>query len=380
MTAQKAEISDPEDVRKLLLNSYGDPGKSPISPHQRVDDTIHQRQPDQVPFDFWAVPEVWTSLKNYLNEASDEGILRLFGIDCRIVEPDYIGPKPRVLPDGTFKNILGSHRRKVSNEFSVYEEYASYPLAEARTKAEVENWPGWPKSSYWNWASVVSKIEKLNSDVQYYIRYDVGGIFESAWGLYGLDRFLTGLYDRQDVTCAIMDCYTDYMVDNVNHLMDQAKGLIDIVYTYDDIAIQNSLMMSRGMWRKFILPRHQRLNATIKKHGLKILYHSCGAIYPLISDLIQEMGIDVLNPLQPRAAGMDMARIKAEFGGQIAFHGGIDLQETMPFGSPDDVRHEVSERIRILGKGGSYICTTAHYIQADTPIENIIALYTAVRV
>jgi uroporphyrinogen decarboxylase len=122
------------------------------------------------------------------------------------------------------------------------------------------------------------------------------------------------------------------------------------------------------------------LNATIKKHGLKILYHSCGAIYPLISDLIQEMGIDVLNPLQPRAAGMDMARIKAEFGGQIAFHGGIDLQETMPFGSPDDVRHEVSERIRILGKGGGYICTTAHYIQADTPIENIIALYTAVRV
>ncbi|OQY22190.1 MAG: hypothetical protein B6I34_06265 [Anaerolineaceae bacterium 4572_32.1] len=91
------------------------------------------------------------------------------------------------------------------------------------------------------------------------------------------------------------------------------------------------------------------------------------------------MGIDVLNPLQPRAAGMDMARIKSEFGGRLAFHGGIDIQHTLPRGTPGEVQAEVRERCRVLGRGGGYICTSAHYIQADTPPENILALYTTDR-
>jgi uroporphyrinogen decarboxylase len=109
------------------------------------------------------------------------------------------------------------------------------------------------------------------------------------------------------------------------------------------------------------------------------MYHSCGAIYPLVNELINEMQIDVLNPLQPRAKGMDMALIKKEFGERIAFHGGIDLQETMARGTPEQVQAEVRERINVLGDKGGYICTTAHYIQNDAPIANILALYTADR-
>ncbi len=91
------------------------------------------------------------------------------------------------------------------------------------------------------------------------------------------------------------------------------------------------------------------------------------------------MGIDVLNPLQPRAAGMDMARIKAQFGDRLSFHGAIDIQQTLPHGTPDEVRSEVRERCKLLGHGGGYICTSAHYLQADTPLENIVALYTTRR-
>ena len=91
------------------------------------------------------------------------------------------------------------------------------------------------------------------------------------------------------------------------------------------------------------------------------------------------MGIDVLNPLQPRAAGMDLARIKREFGARLAFHGGVDIQHTLPYGSPEDVQAEVRERCQVLGQSGGYICTSAHYIQADTPLENILALYTTCR-
>jgi uroporphyrinogen decarboxylase len=137
--------------------------------------------------------------------------------------------------------------------------------------------------------------------------------------------------------------------------------------------------MSPKMWRKYILPRHQRLNRVIKDHSVRIMYHSCGAIYPLINELIDEMHIDILNPLQPRAKGMDMARIKNEFGDRIAFHGGVDLQQTLPYGTQQEVVDEVTGLCHVLGKGGGYICTSAHYIQADVPVENILALYLAPR-
>ena len=243
----------------------------------------------------------------------------------------------------------------------------------------MESWPGWPRSEYWDWAGTPRQVQALNTPTRYHIRAQVGGIFESAWALYGLDRFLVDLVENPEVPGAIMDCYTDLMIANVHNLMRHARGLIDMVYTYDDVAIQNGLLMSPRMWRQHILPRHLRLNAVIKSYGLKIMYHSCGAIVPLVRPLINEMGIAVLNPLQPRAAGMDMAHLKREFGAEIAFHGGIDLQETMPHGTPAQVQAEVAERIRILGAGGGYICATAHYIQADVPLANILALYTAPR-
>ena len=367
------------ECRQRLESLYGHPENDRISPFERVETTIHLRQPDRVPFDFWAVPEMILSLKTLLNAQTDEELLQLLGIDCRIVAPDYIGPLPERFSDNTFYTECGSHRRLFSNEFSTYEEYASFPLANATFVSEIQTWNKWPKTEYWDWKTIVPKIKKVNQNVHYHIRYDVGGIFESAWALYGLEKFLIDLTERPEIPCAIMDCYTDLMIANVHNLMKEARGLIDIVYTYDDIATQNSLLMSPKMWREYIFPRHQRLNQVIKSYGLKILYHSCGAIYPLIRPLVEDLWIYVLNPLQSRAAMMDMQKIKDEFGQKIAFHGGIDLQQTMSHGTVDDVQSEVASRISILGKDGGYICTTAHYIQADTPLENVIALYTSPR-
>jgi len=337
------------------------------------------KKPARVPFDFWGVPETIFKIKNYLNAADDEEMLRLLGVDCRLVSPDYIGPEPEKFTDGSFYSTWGSHRKIVHNDFSSYEEYASFPLEKATSAREVERWEKWPKSEYWDWDSVAPKIDKLNEKVRYHIRYEVGGIFESAWALYGLDKFLMDLVTDPEVPHAIMDCYTDLMIENVKYLAESAGDKIDMVYTYDDVAIQNNLLMSPRMWRKHILPRHQRLNKVIKEYGIKIMYHSCGSVIKLIEHFIDEMGIDVLNPLQPRAKDMDMAWIKNSFGNRIAFHGGIDLQHTLPLGSQQDVYDEVRERCEILGKDGGYICTSAHYIQGDVPVENIITMYSTPR-
>ena len=370
---------DRQEVLNMLAELYGHPEKDSMTPYERVDRTINLQEPDRVPFDFWGVPETVAKLKDYLGAADEAEMLRWLGVDCRMIYPDYIGPEPEKLPDGSFYTPWGSHRRLVKNEFSSYEEYASFPLANCKTADEVRAWERWPKSDFWNWQRVPEQIKAANDPVPYHLRYEIGGVFESSWALYGLDRFLTDLYDNPDVPCAIMDCLTDRFIENFKNLMEVSQGQIELVYTYDDIAMQNGLLMSPRMWKKFILPRHQRLNKVIKEHGVKIMYHSCGAIYPMIQRLIDEMNIDILNPLQPRAKDMDMQRIKDEFGGQIAFHGGIDLQHTLPYGTQQEVSDEVRERCRILGKGGGYICTSAHYIQADVPVENILAMYMTPR-
>ncbi|MCL7451494.1 MAG: hypothetical protein M8467_00410 [Anaerolineae bacterium] len=378
------DLQDPARLRAYLEGHYGHPLDALLSPWDRVETALAHKEPDRVPFDFWAVPEVWDRLRSALGLAADgrgdETLLRLLGIDCRMVTTRYVGSKARQLPDGTFIDAWGTHRRHVTNPFGTYEEYASHPLAGAETVADVLDW-GWPSPDDWDVSGVRRQSERLNADVRHSLRYEVGGIFEWSWALRGFERFLFDLVEKPDVACAIMDRFTDLYIENTVRVIAAAGGLLDMVYTYDDVGTQNALLISPRMWRKYILPRHQRLNAAIRAaaHPVKIMYHSCGAVYPLIGAFIDEMGIDVLNPLQPRAAGMDMARIKAEFGDRLSFHGAIDIQRTLPHGTPEEVQTEVRERCRILGEGGGYICTSAHYLQADTPLENIVAMYTAPR-
>ncbi len=372
-------LKDPAELRAYLRAHYGRPETSPISPWERVETALALRESDRVPFDFWAVDEVWDRLRTAL-DADDEEILRLLGADCRMVTTRYVGTKARELADGTYVDEWGAHRRRIANEFGAYDEYARHPLADAETVADVLNWD-WPSPDDWDVSGVRAQCERLNSPWRHHLRYEVGGIFEWSWGLRGFERFLLDLVEKPDLASAIMDRFTDVYIENTVRVIEAAGGLLDAVYTYDDVGIQGGLLLSPRMWRKYILPRHQRLNAAIRaaKYPVKIFYHSCGAVFPLIGAFADEMGIDVLNPLQPRAAGMDMARIKAEFGDRLSFHGAVDIQRTLPHGTPEEVQAEVRARCEVLGRGGGYICASAHYLQADTPLENIVAMYTTSR-
>ena len=373
------QCQSPHEVRAWLEELFSHPENEGLSPHQRVDEAINRRTTDRIPFDFWGVPEVIARLEEYFGVATEEEMLRLLGIDCRRVWPEYNGPPLERFENNSYYDAWGFHRKLVKNDFSSYSEYASYPLANVKDVNEVRNWDKWQTARCWDWSKVLQQIDAMNTSAQYHIRYEVGGIFEFSWGVYGLQKFLVDLVRKPEVPCAILEGYTDVFIDNVRNLLDVAGGKVDMLYTFDDIATQNGLLMSPQMWHNFILPCHQRLNRVIKEYGVKIMYHSCGSIIKLIQPLIEEMYIDVLNPLQPRARDMSMEKIKYEFGSRIAFHGGIDTQYTLPFGSPEDVAEEVRQRCQVLGHGGGYICTSAHYIQNDVPIENIIALYTAPR-
>jgi uroporphyrinogen decarboxylase len=144
----------------------------------------------------------------------------------------------------------------------------------------------------------------------------------------------------------------------------------------DDVGMQKGMMMAPEMWRRYLKPRMAKLIASFKRKNPDIIvaYHSCGYIIPIIEDLI-DIGLDVLNPIQPLA--MDPAEIKNKFGDRLSFWGGICVQETLPHGSPEDIRREVALRMDTIGKDGGYMISPAHNVQADTSLENLLAFYKA---
>jgi len=175
----------------------------------------------------------------------------------------------------------------------------------------------------------------------------------------------------------LMDRVMEFSIKQACQLIELG---VDIIWTGDDMGDQNGLIMSPVLWRKIFKPRMQHVFSTFKKLNpdIKIAYHSCGSIRPIIPDLI-EIGLDILNPLQPLAKDMDGESLKNEFGEKLSFFGGIDIQQLLPKGTPAEIKAVVKEKMQILGKNGGYILAPAHNIQPDTPIENIIALFDAVK-
>ena len=275
------------------------------------------------------------------------------------------------MPDGTFYDRLGTHRRLVNNGFCTYDEYASFPLADIEDVSELDDYEWWPNPDHYDYEGLSKKIG--NAHDTYYIKLETGGIYEFAWALRGMEQFMIDMLTEPEIAAGIMNRLTDFFCEYIRRCMEAAGDKFDMVYTYDDIASQNGLLFSKELWRELVRPCHERLNKVIHSYGKKVMYHSCGAVYPLIGELADN-GMDVLNPLQPLAAGMDFTKIKTEFGKRLCFHGGIDIQQMLPHGTPDEVRAAVRSAIDRLGPDG-YILTSAHHIQADTPVENILAMY-----
>jgi len=195
-------------------------------------------------------------------------------------------------------------------------------------------------------------------------------IWETAWALRGYEQMMIDLVTNPDLAEAILDIPYQYHLTAAKKLVEMG---VDMIWVGDDVGAQHTMLMSPATWRRFLKPRLADFIATIKgiNPQLKVAYHSDGFIWPIIPELI-EIGVDVLNPIQP--ASMDPAELKKKFGKHLCFWGTIDEQHTLPFGSPEEVAHEVRERLRTVGADGGLIIGPTHHVQLDTPMENFWAM------
>lgn len=204
----------------------------------------------------------------------------------------------------------------------------------------------------------------------------VSGIFfELGQYLRGADNFMMDLYDQPEFVHLLLEKLTETIIDLNLYYMEPIAPYIEWIEFTEDFAMQNSLFISPQMFREYFKKPHIELFTAIKKKfpQVKIFFHSCGAVRGLIPDLI-ETGIDILNPLQPLATGMDSTELKREFGKTVVFHGGIDIQYAMP-GSFTDIEQEVKKRIKALAPGGGYILSPTNHLQIDVPVANFFKLY-----
>lgn len=359
-----------------------------MSSRDRVLQAISHKQPDRIPIDYWAVSEVSERLIQHFGVADQEALLRHLNVDLRYFRgPGLDGPELHKLGDGRIVDHWGVVRQKKTVEGSdkdghpwkwTYRHLETSPLAAMESVREIEAYSGWPNAEMWDYSGVKAEAQRIRDAGLAVVfggdRLDRSAQLKPATYIRGTEQFLIDMVEEPEIAECVVEHLVAYYLDYNRRVFEAADGLIDIFFMGDDMGTQNGLWVSPNQYRRFFKENFRRFNDLAHKYGAKTMYHSCGAVTALIPEFI-ECGLDILQSLQP--AALDPVAIKREYGRDLVFQGGMDIQDTLPKGSPDDVRKEVQLRAESLGPGGGYIFGTAHNLLPDVPTENIEALFDA---
>lgn len=261
-----------------------------------------------------------------------------------------------------------------------YNERVFHPLANAECIDDILGY-SWPNpSDEGRTSGLKQRIQEIsaNSEVILAAGHISAGIFQDCWNLRGMQKFFEDMVINREFAEALIEKITDIHIGLWNTFLSVVGNYVDIVETADDLGSQKGLLISPVMYRKLIKPYHQKLNMAIrKKTNAKILYHSCGAIMPLIEDLI-EIGVDILNPIQPLNGLMEPCELARKFSNRIIFHGGLDVQNLLLNGTEEEIKIHVKKYYANLGTDG-YIMAPTNTIQPGTPPANILAAYHVIK-
>ncbi len=344
------------------------------------------RQPDRPAVDYLAHPKVTEDLMAHYKIDTETELLDTLGCDfyylsCRDISqnesclPIYKGPKldmsdtERTCPFG-----IRWQRGVYNTKFAVDRSICG-PLQNAQTEQDILNY-SWPKPDWFDFEPFHGECE------QHKDRVIVGGYWSGILGdcyrMLGFENFLLNIAMKPQLVKTLVDRMTDFYLQINDKVFTELKGKIDIWFLGNDFGTQTGLLFSIDMFREFFLPNIRRLCDLAHSHGIHVMMHSCGAITEIIPLLI-EAGVEILDPIQVTAEGMNPADLKNRFAKQIVFHGAIDTQQVLPNAAPDQIRTHCIETIDILGSGGGYIFAPSQILDTDIPIENIIAMYDTAR-
>jgi uroporphyrinogen decarboxylase len=377
-----------------------------MTPRERVAAALAHKEPDRIPIDLGGTlvssitKAAYVPLREHLGLPAEdviifeqgqqlpylsEDLLERFAVDTRVVAlPRERAPRPELVDEGGYWawTDMWGIKQRMPKEGGLYYDWAGCPLPEVTVEAVDEyRWPEFETAE--NLAAIRDAAIALRRDTDYALVGTAnlgGGIFEQACRMAGMETFMMAMVTDRRAAERLLDGITDFYVEVAQRHLDQVGAFLDVYQYADDLATQETWMISPESYVTLIKPRQRRLFDAIKsKTEAKLFYHGCGAVFDLIPHLI-EIGVDILNPVQVSARGMDSKRLKATYGKDIVFWGGgVDTQHVLPFGSPDDVRTEVTHRISDFSPEGGYVFASVHNIQALVPPENIVTAFDTAR-
>ncbi len=368
--------------------------KTEMTHKERILAAIEHRAIDRVPIDYWGTPEATSKLMKGLNVKDFTSLINILDLDKIInIQPEYIGPGSK---DGIkIVDFLGLSSDKLTDMYVFdhwgvkykrvksgkdnfcYYEMCSHPIEKLKSIDEIEENYCWPKIEWFDFSKIQENCLK-------YPDYAIESGYIAPFYMYnnirGLEKSLMDLAINEEMAQYIIQKISDYFYGYAKKIFEAGNGKIDIAQVTDDFGTQNGLMLSIEMFDRYFREQYRRLIKLVNSYNIKIFHHDDGSIMDLIPELV-EVGIDILNPIQWHLPGMDINKLKKDFGDDICFHGGVDNQKVLPFGNTSDVEQEVVDCIEALANNKTgYILAPCHNIQVNTPVENILKMYEAAKV
>ncbi len=375
-----------------------------MSPRERLLAALDHREPDRVPIDLGGN-------QTGIHRIAYERLLRFLGLEEEIAVMDLVQqlalPSDRVLErlhvdtryvwaqgpadfDGGVvrRERNGRFWQEFADEFGVtwsmpedsprYFDISHSPLAGLSIE-EIRKYPFPKGDDRTRFEGLRDRAMRIRRETQYAVVSGISGVvYEICWYMRGLENLFMDMMEQPETLEVIIDRTLQFWLDWFRLFLDEVADVVDVIMIGDDLAGQEGPLFSPRIYRTIVKPRQKRLVQYIKSRTrAKVWYHSCGSVVGLIPDLV-ENGVDILNPVQIAARGMEPAELKARFGSQLSFWGGgIDSQHVLPHASPEEVAEHVRRNLEAFSPGGGYVFANVHNIQADVPPGNILALFDA---
>ncbi|MBN2301500.1 MAG: hypothetical protein JXN60_03180 [Lentisphaerae bacterium] len=341
-----------------------------MNSRERVLAAIQCKPVDKAPFDFWAEPPTENRLKQHFKTDDINALQASFNVD--VFHPQPVTPAEKKI-GSIYQNFWGERYIYKPTEWGLMREDMPGALSKAETREELEafDWPS-PNSFDYSGLEIACSAHRDQA-----ILYGMADIWQRPSLVRGLENALMDLALQPDWVHYLARIFTDFYKEEYANAFRASGNQIDIFLVISDLGGQENALISMAMFEEFVAPYLKEMTDRIHDLGAYAMFHSCGMVYPFISRLI-ELGVDILDPIQPVTDNMKPEKLAADFKGKICFHGGIDVQHVLPRGTTSEIEAEVQRYIRMLSPG--YICCPSHLFQPDIPPENIEAFYRAPRI
>ncbi|HUX00716.1 MAG: uroporphyrinogen decarboxylase family protein [Phycisphaerae bacterium] len=342
-----------------------------ITSKERVRTCLAWQEPDRVPIQTYLTPEIHALLKAHFDPVP---VHEALGVDFRGVGARYLGPIKKPHDDIVSYDVWGIGYKRVPNGTGgYYDEAWELPLAGLETMDDVAAYP-WPDPAAHDYSKIAEQCDAFRDFAVCCGGAGTPDILNGVSRGRGMEHVMIDIATRDEVGMAIIQKHLEFEFEVSRRTLEAGRGRIDILCLGEDMGNQNGRMFSPKDFDEVFRPVLQRFIDLAHHYGARAMLHSCGDTHEIMPDLMN-MGLDILDAMQPEPHGMNPEKIRALCKGRLAFCGLISTQATLPFGTVADCRREARHRLDVIAPGGGYIFAPAHCIQAGTPLANVLAVY-----